>query len=104
MKVNFDSKTGIEELFEGGVPVLLESYCFTPFNKLKVTVCITSPPTTLSKHISILPMWKRILIQNYKDEISGPILLDFIQQKCDILITSDGSNKAKANRGEAVWF
>ena len=56
MKVNFDSKTDIEELYENGVPVLLDSDCFTPFNKFKVIACITSPPPTLFKYISVLPM------------------------------------------------
>ena len=81
MKINFDFKTDIKNIYEDGIPILLESDYFAPFNKFKMIACITSPPPTLSKHISILPMWKIILIQNYKDEIPGLILLDLIQQK-----------------------
>ena len=44
MKVNIYSKTEIEELYEDGVPVLLESDYFKPFNKLR------SPPVSHPYH------------------------------------------------------
>ena len=70
-----DSKTKIEELHEDGVPVILKNYHFKLLNKFNVTSCISSPPPTLSKHINSLPRWTRTLIQNYRDERSGPSLL-----------------------------
>ena len=102
MKVNIDSKTEIEEICEDWVSVLLESDCFKPFNKFKVTACIKSPPPTLFKHINILPLWKRTLIQNYKNEISGTILLYLLQHKCDIIIASDGSKSERKSIG--AWL
>ena len=60
------------------------------------------PPPTLFKYINILPLWKRSLINNYKDEISGPILLYLLQQKCNILIASDGSKSERKSRG--AWL
>ena len=86
-----DSQTKIEEVQEDGIPVLLEIDKFKPLNKFKVTSCISSPPSTLPKHINTLPRWSRTLIQNYKDETLGPSLLELIQTKSDITIASDGS-------------
>jgi len=54
MKINMNSQTKIEELQEDGIPVLLELDKFKPLNKFKVTACISSPPSTLSKHINTL--------------------------------------------------
>ena len=75
MKLNMDSQTKIEELQEDEIPVLIELDKFKPLLKFKVTACIYSPPSTLSKHINTLPNWSRILIQNYKEENLGPSLL-----------------------------
>ena len=92
-----DSKTKIEELHEDGVPVILENYYFKLLNKFKVISCISSPPPTLYKHINTLPMWTRTLIQNYRNETLGPSILEIIQNKCDIIIASDG-NKSEQNQ------
>ena len=62
MKLNLDSKTKIKVIYEDGMPVQLDNDRFTIYHKFKATACITSPPSTLSKHISILPEWKRTLI------------------------------------------
>ena len=62
MTINMDSKTTIDKVHENGIPVILENYLFKPLNKFKVTFCILSPPTTLSKHINNLPKWARTLV------------------------------------------
>ena len=91
MTINMDSQTKIEELQEDGIPVLLVSDTFKPLHKFKVTSCIFTPPSTLPKHINTLPRWSRTLIQNYRDEVLGPSLLELIQTKSEIIIASDGS-------------
>ena len=102
MMINMDSKTTIDELHEDGVPVILETYLFKLLNKFKVTICILSPPPTLSKHIDKLPKWAKTLIQNYKDETLGPSLLELIQNNCDIIIASDGSKSDQKSGG--AWI
>ena len=91
MTINMDSKITTNELHENGIPVILENYLFKPLIKFKVTSCILSPPPILSKYINTLLRWTKTLIQNYTDETSGPSLLKLIQNKCDIIIASDGS-------------
>ena len=91
MKLNMNTKTKLEDFYENGVPVLLKNDFFKLLNKLKVTACISSPPSTLLKHIHTLPTWTRTLIQNYQDETLGPSLLAILQQKYNIIIASDGS-------------
>ena len=102
MTINMDSKTKIEELHEDGVPVLLENYPFTLLNKFKVTSWISSSPPTLSKNINTLPRWTRTLIQNYRDETSGPSLLEILQNKYDIIIASDWSKSERKSGG--AWI
>ena len=102
MKLNMDSKTEIEELYEDEVPVLLKKDCFKPLTKFKVSACISSSPSTLLKHINTLPIWTSTLNQNYQDELLGPSLLAILQQKFDIIIASDGS-KSKRKSGGA-WI
>ena len=102
MKLNMDSKTEIEELYEDEVPVLLKKDCFKPLTKFKVSACISSSPSTLLKHINNLPIWTRTSIQNYQDETLSPTLLDILQHKCDIIITSDGSKSEEKSGG--AWI
>ena len=94
-----DFKIEIEILYEDGFPVLLKNDCFKPLNKFKVTACISSPPSTLIKHINTLPKWIRTLIQNHQDEVLGPNLLAILQRKYDIIIASNGRKGEKNRRG-----
>ena len=102
MTINMDSQTKIEELQEDGIPVLLVSDTFKPLHKFKVTSCIITPPSTLPKHINALPRWSRTLIQNYRDEVLGPSLIELIQNRSEIIIASDGS-KSESKSGGA-WI
>ena len=101
MIINMNPKT-IEELHEDEFPVILENYHFKLLKKFRVTSCISSPPPILSKHINTLPRWTKTLIQNYRDETSGPSLLKIIQNKCDIIIVSDGSKSEHKSGG--AWI
>lgn len=70
MKIKQDLKAEIEDIYEDGIPVKIESDCFTAYNIFKVSTCITSPLFDLIKHISLLPKWKRTLVKNFKKETS----------------------------------
>ena len=91
MQLNIDSKTELDDLYEDEITVLLRKNCFQPLNKFKTTACISSPPSTLIKHINTLTIWTRNLIQNHQHECLGPSLLEILQRKCDIIIANDGS-------------
>ena len=97
-----DSQTKIEEVQEDRIPILFVSDTFKPLHKFKVISCIFIPPSTLPKHINTLPRWSRTLIQNYRDEVLGPSLLELIQTKSEISIASDGS-KSESKSGGA-WI
>ena len=95
MQLNMDSKTELEDLYENGVPVLLKNDCCQPLSKFKVIAYISSPLSTLIKHINTLPKWTRTLIQNHQDELLGSILLAILQRKYDMIIASDGSKRER---------
>ena len=91
MKLNLDLKAKIEEMYENRIPVRVENDCFTTYIIFKVTTCITSPQSNLTKHISILPEWNPTLSINYKDKTSGLTLIEVIQLNQELIIASDGS-------------
>ena len=70
MKIKQDLKAEIEDIYEDGIPVKIESDCFTAYNIFNVSTCIISPLSDLTKHISLLLKWKRTLVKNFKKEIS----------------------------------
>ena len=66
MKIKQDLKAEIEDIYEDGIPVKIENDCFNAYNIFKIGTCITSPLSDLTKHISLLPKWKRTLVKNFK--------------------------------------
>jgi len=69
-------------------------------NIVKVIACITSLSFDLRYHISLSLKWKRTLIKNFIEKISGQSLLELIQMNREIIIASDVS-KIKFKPGRA---
>ena len=101
--LNLDSKELCSEIPHDTIPIssMQRNYVFIHKD------FVNSPPSPLNLksfqyHITVLPQWKYILINNYNEYDTNSSLATTIQMKRNLIIASDGS-KTKTVSGK-VWL